>query len=195
MGKQIDGIKPTGKKQVILIFPEGTRLTEKKLKEAQDFSKSNNLPVFENLMVPKAKGLWFIVNKLAESNKLGKIWDVTIILQEYLKKSIGMSDIFGKKLGDINGIWRQVHLNRNYQDYEEFKKWLIEIWVTKDSFMKHHDKIIFKEINPMASIKNIDKITLIILFTLLLVIILNKYGRYYLLGSFILSYLLIVFKL
>lgn len=195
MGKQLDNIKLNGKKQVILIFPEGTRLTEKKLKEGQEFSKANNLPIYENLMVPKSKGLWFITNKLTESNKLGKVWDVTIILPHFLKKTIGITDIFGKNLGDIKLIWREVQLNQNYQEYEEFKKWLLELWITKDSFMKHHDKIVFKEINPENTISTIDKISIIILFTILCVVLFNKYGRYYLLGSLILSYILIVFKL
>lgn len=195
LGKQIDNFKSNGKKQVLLIFPEGTRLTEKKLKEAREFSKSNNLPVYENLMVPKSKGLWFIVNKLAQSNRLGRIWDVTLIFPEFLQKSIGASDIFGKCIGDVNTIWREVEINENYKDPDIFKKWLMNLWITKDSLMKYYDKIIYKHVYPESNIKTSEKLIGIIILLVLVGLLFNKYGRYYLLGSFILSYILIIFKL
>jgi 1-acyl-sn-glycerol-3-phosphate acyltransferase len=195
LGKQLDNIKPNGKKQVIIIFPEGTRLTEQKLKEGQEFSKLNNLPVYENLMVPKSKGLWFIVNKLSETNKLGRIWDVTFVFPKFLKKSISYSDVFGKSMGDVNAIWREVVLEKDYKDSDAFKKWLINLWVTKDSLIKYHEKIIFNEIYPESKIKTSEKLIAIITLLVFVGLLFNKYGRYYLLGSFILSYILILFKL
>ena len=63
-------------------------LIEQKLKEGNEFSKKNNLPIYENLMVPKSKGLWFIIKHLKKLNKLGRIWDATIILSKFIKKSI-----------------------------------------------------------------------------------------------------------
>lgn len=195
LGNQLNKLKPNGKKQVILIFPEGTRLTEKKLKEGQDFSLKNNLPVYENLMVPKAKGLWFIINNLKESEKLGRIWDTTLIFPNFLQKTINSADLFGKSMGDINMIWREVELTNDYKNIDKFKKWLMDIWVTKDSFMKHYNKIIYNQINPETNIKTGKKISFILTILVSLGLLFNKYGRYYLFGSFILSYLLIIFKL
>lgn len=195
LGKQLDNIKLNGKKQIIVIFPEGTRLTEQKLKEAQEFSKLNNLPVYENLMVPKSKGLWFIVNKLSETNKLGRIWDVTLVFPKFLQKSMSYSDVFGEQIGDVNAIWREVELDNNYKDPDAFKKWLLNLWITKDSFMKYHEKIIYNQIYPETNIKTSEKLIVIITLLVLFGLLFNKYGRYYLLGSFILSYILILFKL
>jgi len=195
LGKQLDKIKTNDKKQVIIIFPEGTRLSEQKLKEGQLFSQSNNLPVYDNLMVPKSKGLWFIVNHLSKSGKLGRIWDTTLIFPNFIKKSIKSSDIFGKPLGDIKTVWREVKLDENFEDQDGFKKWLINLWVTKDSLIKHHDKVIFNQVYPNEKIKTSTKLSLLILFLIIIGLLLNKYGRYYLLGSFLLSYILIIFKL
>jgi len=195
LGNQLDKIKTNGKKQVILIFPEGTRLTEKKLREGQDFSKKNNLPVFDNLMVPKSKGLWFITNHLAQTNKLGRIWDVTLIFPQFLKKSIGYADIFGKSIGNINTIWREVKLPENFKDQDNFKKWLMNTWITKDSLMEHHNNIIFNEIYPDTNIKTSTKLLTIIIIIALIGLLFNKYSRYYMLGSLLLSYVLIIFKL
>ncbi len=195
LGKQLDKIKSNGKKQVIIIFPEGTRLTETKLKEGQDFSKLNNLPVFDNLMVPKSKGLWFILNHLSETGNLGRIWDVTFILPNYIQKSIKTTDIFTKPIGDVNTIWREVSLNSNFSNPDDFKKWLMNLWVTKDSFIKHHNKLVFNQVYPQEKTKTSNKLLIIILLIGILGCFFNKYTRYYLLGSFLLSYILIIFKL
>lgn len=195
LGKQLDKIKTNEKKQVILIFPEGTRLTETKLREGQEFSKLNNLPVFNNLMVPKSKGLWFIINHLNNSGKLGRIWDVTLIFPNYIQKSIKATDIFGKPIGDVNMVWREVNLDLNFKNPDEFKKWLINLWITKDSFIKHHNKLVFNQIYPDKKTKTSNKLLIVILLTVLIGCFFNKYTRYYLLGSLLLSYILIIFKL
>jgi 1-acyl-sn-glycerol-3-phosphate acyltransferase len=194
LGKQLDKIKTTGKKQVIVIFPEGTRLTEQKLKEGNEFSKKNNLPIYENLMVPKSKGLWFIIKHLKKLNKLGRIWDATIILSKFIKKSIGYSDILGGRIDDVKIVWREVELTDEYNDIEKFKIWLTNLWVIKDDFIKKHKNIFFNQIK----LEEENKTKIIIPLIMIIVIIgflFNKYGRYYLLSSFLLSYILIIFKL
>ena len=146
-------------------------------------------------MVPKSKGLWFIVNKLSETNKLGRIWDVTLVFPKFLQKSMSYSDVFGKQIGDVNAIWREVELGNNYKDLDAFKKWLLNLWITKDSLMKYHEKIIYNKIYPESKIKTSEKLIAIITLLVLFGLLFNKYGRYYLLGSFILGYILILFKL
>lgn len=195
LGKQLDKIKQNGKKQVILIFPEGTRLTEKKLSEGQKFSVENSLPVYENLMVPKSKGLWFIVNHLAQTNKLGRIWDISLIFSKFIKKSIGITDIFGKPVGDVNVVWRETKLDFDYTSPDKFKSWLMNLWITKDSIINNWDKIIFNQIYPETKSKTSTKLIIIIILVTTIGLLLNKYTRYYLIVSLILSYLLIIFKL
>lgn len=189
--KQLNTIKLNGKKQVILIFPEGTRISDQKIKEGQKFSKLNNLPVYENLLVPKSKGLWFIINKLSNTNKLGRIWDVTLILP----KKLDYSNKLGKSIDDVNAIWREVVLDKNYKDLNIFKSWLINLWVTKDSLIKNHKKIIYNQIYPKLNVKLSEKINIVIILLGFFGLLMNKYGRYYLLCSFILSYILIFYNI
>ena len=195
MGKQLDKIKLNGSKQVILIFPEGTRLSETKLKEGQDFSIKKNLPVFSNLLVPKSKGLWFIVKHLKDSNKLGRIWDVTLTIPKFIGKTAYSSKIFGKPLGDIYTVWREVTICTDYKDMDKFKKWLIDLWLTKDSFINNYKNLIYEDIQPNNNIKIGANISIIIILIASFWLIINNYGRYYLLFSFLLTYGLIFFKL
>jgi len=97
--KQLDKIDTTNTKQVVVIFPEGTRITQKKLKEAREFSKENNIPIFKNLLVPKTKGSWMIVKHLAETNRLGKIWDITMVVPSIINgRNAHLEEIFFKKI-------------------------------------------------------------------------------------------------
>lgn len=195
VSKQLDKIKLNGSKQVILIFPEGTRLTDSKLKEGHVFSTKNNLPIFTNLLVPKSKGLWAIVNHLKETNKLGRIWDVTLSIPKFIGKTSFSSDIFGKPIGDICTVWREIAIYSDYKDMDKFKKWLIDLWVTKDSFMNNYKNLIYDNIQPDTNIKLSAKISIIITLVASCWLTINKYGRYYLLFSLLLTYILIFFKL
>lgn len=206
-GKQIDKIKtdsttnplglvePNGDKQIILIFPEGTRLNKKKLEEAQTFSLANNLPVFNNLLVPKTKGLWYLINHLDKTNKLGRVWDLTLAIPKFLGKSAYITDIITKPVGPVYGIFRELELEKTqYQDLDQFKIWFLKNWKLKDDFLQNYTKFIYDKINwDDLKFRHLTVITLVILLGWLTLT--NKYGRYYLLISFVLAYLLILFKL
>jgi 1-acyl-sn-glycerol-3-phosphate acyltransferase len=195
-GKQIDKIQTnSGEKQIILIFPEGTRLTKKKLEEGQQFSIDNNLPVFKNLLVPKTKGLWHLINHLDQTKRLGRVWDITLAIPKFLGKSAYLSDIVSKPIGPVYGIFRELELPKNeYQDLDKFKNWFLKNWKLKDDFLQNYTKFIYRRVKyEDLKYKHIAITTLVIILGLMLVS--NKYGRYYLLISLVLSYILILFKL
>ena len=178
LGKEIDNIPIMNKKQVIIIFPEGTRFTLEKLKEAQRFSLENNLPKYNNLLVPKSKGLWFIVNQLAKKNRLGRIWDMTLVLPKFLGKESYLSDIVGKEIGNVYCDIRELKLPENFEDNNIFKNWLHENWKIKDKYIEHYNKYQYEKItfNDMRY-NHLIFITFIIFFATILLY--NKYGRYY----------------
>jgi 1-acyl-sn-glycerol-3-phosphate acyltransferase len=188
---QLNKLLNNNKKQVIIIFPEGTRFTEDKLKLSQDYAKNNNINVFNNLLIPKSKGLWCIVNYLKNINKLGRIWDVSLVIPGFIKKQIHTSSLFNN-LDNIIIDWKEVTLTENYKDPLVFKNWLYHIWKNKDLFIKNYYLKNYKIINPIDKIKIIDNINIILLIVLFIGLVLTKYGRYYLLLSFIFSYLFIL---
>jgi 1-acyl-sn-glycerol-3-phosphate acyltransferase len=203
LSKQIDNIKtssgPNSKKQVIFIFPEGTRLTKQKLEEGQKFSRLNNIPVYDNLLVPKAKGLWFLINHLKKTKKLGRVWDITLTIPKFLGKSAYVSDVLGKPIGPIYVAMRELaeltKLNDlDCENLEIFKSCLFKTWKMKDDFIKNYKSYVYKKIVwDDLKYRHIALISLVgLIFSLCLC---NKYGRYYLILSFVLSYILIIFKL
>jgi 1-acyl-sn-glycerol-3-phosphate acyltransferase len=182
------------KKQVLIIFPEGTRFTEAKFKTAQEFSKSKGIPVYDNLLVPKARGLWFLINSFKKVNKLGRVWDLTLTIPSMLGKSAYIKDLIGKPIGPVYGTIKELKLDFNYEDLEIFKIWLFKNWQVKDNFMKYYKNFIYKKLHfDNSKYKHLAIISLVcLIFSLFLS---KKYGRYYLLSSIIISYILINFNI
>jgi len=191
LAEQIDKIETGTKKQLITIFPEGSRLTPKKLKDGQNFSRLNNFPVYNNLLVPKSKGLWFIINHLNKTNRLGKVWDLTLAIPKFMKKSFYLDDIIGKSIGPVYGMIKEIKIDFDTQNPELFKSWLLEKWKNKDELLKNYKKFIYKKLDNKPNPKHI---TLVILICLIFSLFLgSKYGRIYLLISLIVSYIFIIF--
>jgi len=174
-------------KKVLIIFPEGTRLNEKKLLESQQYAIENNYEKYNNLLFPKTKGLWYIINYLSDNNLLGKIWDFTMIYS--IKNSLSN---LSNELNSIYFIIKEIKLPDNYQDKDEFKKWFLNIWTIKDNIINNHKNIIYKKINIEYDILILKIINYLFIFSILLLS--NHYGRIYLLISFILSYILMLKK-
>ena len=192
MQKQIQNFNTnvSSKKQVLIIFPEGTRYTKEKFEIAQEFSKSKGIPIYDHLLVPKARGLWFLINNFKKVNKLGRVWDITLTVPSMLGKSAYVKDLLGKPIGPVYGTIKELKLDVNYEDLETFKTWLFKNWVIKDNFMKHYKKFVYKKLYfDKTKYKHLAIIVLVcLIFSLLLSF---KYGRYYLLISLVIGYMLI----
>ncbi len=196
MQKQIEKFNKntSHKKQVLIIFPEGTRFTEAKFKTAQEFSKTKGIPVYDHLLVPKARGLWFLINSFKKANKLGRVWDLTLTIPSILGKSAYIEDLIGKPIGPVYGTIKELKLDFNYEDLEIFKTWLFKNWQAKDNFIKYYKNFIYKKLHfDNSKYKHLAIISLVcLIFSLFLS---KKYGRYYILTSIVISYILINFNI
>lgn len=182
-------------KSIILIFPEGTRFSQEKLTLAQEFSSNNNLPIFNKLLVPKTKGINLIINHLKQKNKLGRIWDCSLIIQKFYGQSAYLADLFGKPVGPVFGIFRELKTDflKTKPDSEKFKEWFLNNWKLKDNIIQLYQQFIYQKIELDIDTHNMFIIALVlILFTKLLF---TEYGQYYIVATIIISYLLIILKI
>lgn len=188
---QLDNIKINDKKQVIILFPEGHRMSEIKLQEAKQFSLEKNIHKYNNLLVPKIKGLYTIVNHLNKSGRLGNIWDFSLIFPKYLQKEASTIDVIKNSIGKVYVNIRTVDIKPN-ENYEEFKENIYNIWKIKDEIITnyklfYYDKIYFGDKNTF-----IPNIIFSVLMTIFFIYLLTKKrGRQYYIFSIILSYILI----
>ena len=175
----------------IIIFPEGTRFEPKKFQEGQIFSQENGLPIYDNLLVPKTKGLWMLYNYLKENNKLGDMYDISVIIQNFLGKKAHMSELFSKPMGNTFLITRKLNIPSNLSDMFDFKMWFLKEWKEKDKLINMYQTIVYEK---MKSINEKSTLFLNVAFFGLCTygLFTQKYLRYYFMGSIGLGYLLTI---
>ena len=121
------------KKGYIIIYPEGTRYSSKKHKDSIKFSIDNKLPIYNYTLTPRVKGSHLIFKTLLESNKLGKIFDMTIIFPNYINKELYLNKILNTKdLGELYVFFKEVNYNYSEIDYEIFKNKMFKLWLQKN---------------------------------------------------------------
>ena len=117
----------------ILIYPEGTRYDRKKHRKSKQFCVENKLPIYNYTLAPRVKGLHSIISLLKSENRLGKLYDLTLILPKFINK-----DLYGKRLissEDMGKMYvniREIYIIDENLDYEEFKKQIYYIWLEKN---------------------------------------------------------------
>ena len=184
--KQIDKIK-TGN---IIIFPAGTRFTKKKHKKAVEFSKKNNIPVYNNLLVPRTKGLWKLISYLSKKDRLANIYDFTFVIPKYLKKELFLNKILEADLGDTYAVIKKIKVpdQKYLDDMIKFKKWIFKFWKEKDNLVNNIGKYEYIEYNPKLKASNY----ILVVFCLVLTIHLSiRYKIKYIGITYLLSYLVI----
>ncbi|XP_070285041.1 lysocardiolipin acyltransferase 1 isoform X1 [Myotis yumanensis] len=62
----------------LLIFPEGTDLTENSKARSNDFAEKNGLQKYEYVLHPRTTGFTFVVDRLREGKNLDAVHDITV---------------------------------------------------------------------------------------------------------------------
>jgi len=188
LDKQLDKIN----NGYIIIYPEGTRYNNEKFISGNKYSEDNNLPIYNNLLVPKSKGLNYIINYLKNNNKLGKIYDFTLIFPEFLNESIYITDLLKKSIKSIYCNIRELQIDDLYLDQTSFKQYLLKEWKNKDDIITNYNN---KDYEKMFLKYNNFNLKLILIICVIgLLILINKKRSIYLLISIILSYIIILRK-
>lgn len=76
IAKSFEHIKKHELPFLLMTFPEGTRLTAKKLKSSQEFMKSRGMVPFTKCLFPRSKGFEATLSEL--TNEIDAIYDLTI---------------------------------------------------------------------------------------------------------------------
>jgi len=175
--------------KIIIIFPEGTRYTERKFIESNEYSINNNLPIYNNLLVPKMKGLWYILNYLYNNNQLGNIIDLSIIFPNENKNIL--FNFIQNNTSQIYFLIRNINFI-HYTEYNKFKNWFLNEWKIKDNNITNYKQIKYNKVNTNLNIINI--IIIIIILLLSIILLKNSYTRKYLLFNLIIYYIFIIHK-
>ena len=141
----IDFIKKTNK-GIIMIYPEGTRVSSDKIIKSNKYTKENFNKEFNNILCPKFKGLHLIINKLHEYNKLGNIIDGSVKVNNLNINNKQIKDIL---LKDISKTYCHIrtYVAEPIEDYDKFKLWFLQIWTNKDKYLTNYKKYKYDQID------------------------------------------------
>jgi len=165
----LKNVKNLSNNHIIFLYPEGTRLSKKKLLDSKKYSKDNDLHSYDNLLYPKIKGLYTIIKILNKANKLGNIIDCTIKIDGLNINDNGIKHLIKKDLGKTYVIIKN-YKARYFEDYKIFKKWFIQIWDKKEEFLINYKRYKYIEFNYELKISNIILTNLILTIFLCMII-------------------------
>lgn len=138
----------------VLIFPEGTNLSKRTRKKSIEFAARMNRDAFENVLLPRATGLRYVLQKLNPS--IEALYDVTICYSGLKKEQYGELEYSLKRLF-LQGKYPEIvdiHV-RAYKlssipldDENKFIDWVYHIWQEKDALMESYYKYSHFNLNP-----------------------------------------------
>ncbi|CAH1110213.1 unnamed protein product [Psylliodes chrysocephalus] len=119
----------------LLIFPEGTDLTEQTKKSSDRYAEKNNLPLYDYVLHPKTTGFAYLAHQLLAENSLDAVYDCTLAYPDVIPKNekFLLEGNFPKEV--------KVHLVRYPKSIlptseEDLKEFLEKRWLDKEKTLK-----------------------------------------------------------
>jgi len=117
----------------LLIFPEGTDLSESNLAKSHAFSKKQNKPLLHNVLIPRSKGLAFITEKMRGS--VDALYDITLGFPDKVPQN--ESTIFNSDWpAEIHIHTRRIELSSLPKDEAGMEEWTLKTFEAKEKSLE-----------------------------------------------------------
>jgi len=118
----------------LLIFAEGTRLSEEKMKASQDFARKRGIPVLHHHLIPRSKGFTFTMSRL-DKDRINTVYDVTLVAG-LEGAAPTLTEVLNGRASVANMYIRKFSLKDIPKDEEAASQWLMKLYQEKDD-LKH----------------------------------------------------------
>jgi len=115
--------------------PEGRRINKKNLEESHNFSKERNLPIMNNVLIPRVKGFSTSILELRHTAQV--VYDLTV---GYSEKSTLYSSVLGGKPYSVHVHVRRFEMSSLPKTEEEINTWLYDRYAEKDKLLDYFKK-------------------------------------------------------
>ncbi|KAM3964916.1 lysocardiolipin acyltransferase 1 [Aphomia sociella] len=120
----------------LILFPEGTDLSEDNKRRSDKFADANNLPHFNFVLHPRTTG-WAALCSRLRSSGLASVYDVTIVYDRPAQTEADM--LWGLMPKHVHVYFKRYAINQLPEDEEALKIWLNNRWSEKEaSLSKFH---------------------------------------------------------
>ncbi|ORX84119.1 acyltransferase-domain-containing protein [Anaeromyces robustus] len=138
--KAFNGIKKDKEPVWIITYLEGTRFTREKLIQSHAFAKERNLPIFNNVLIPRVKGFNASVNAFRNSH-VKYVYDFTLAYNHKEKGFGELPSIATILSSDISNYQFHIHIRRIPiesipENEEEVYQWAIKMFHDKDKLLE-----------------------------------------------------------
>ncbi|CAH2255953.1 lysocardiolipin acyltransferase 1, partial [Pelobates cultripes] len=119
----------------LLIFPEGTDLTENTKARSNEFAEKNELKKYEYVLHPRTTGFTFIVDRLREGNNLDAIHDITVAYPHNIPQT-EKHILNGNFPKEIHFHVRRYPVSSLPASKDELQLWCQERWEEKEERLR-----------------------------------------------------------
>uniref|UniRef100_A0A8C6UFS0 Lysocardiolipin acyltransferase 1 n=1 Tax=Neogobius melanostomus TaxID=47308 RepID=A0A8C6UFS0_9GOBI len=119
----------------LLLFPEGTDLTEKTKERSDSFAEQNGLPKFNYVLHPRSTGFTFIVDMLRQGDNLDAVHDITVAYP----KNIPQTErhlVMGEFPREIHFHVQRYPVSSLPSSSAELEAWCRERWAEKETRLR-----------------------------------------------------------
>jgi len=139
-------IKDEGPKQ-ILLFPEGTNLTQESRAKSEQYAKKNNLKTYKHVLHPRTAGFVHLVHGMLERKNLSAVYDCTIAYPDLIPHR--ETDVIrGNIPKRVNLHIVRYPLPQVPTTFVGLEKWVQELWAQKEALLTRFDES--KEFIPLT---------------------------------------------
>ncbi|XP_029448876.1 LOW QUALITY PROTEIN: lysocardiolipin acyltransferase 1 [Rhinatrema bivittatum] len=119
----------------LLIFPEGTDLTENTKARSNEFAEKNGLQRYDYVLHPRTTGFTFVVERLIEGHNLDAIHDITVAYPQNVPQTEGhiLNGNFPK---EIHFHVQRYPLEALPTSREELQLWCQQRWQEKEERLR-----------------------------------------------------------
>ncbi|XP_053568612.1 lysocardiolipin acyltransferase 1 [Bombina bombina] len=119
----------------LLIFPEGTDLTENTKARSHEFAEKNGLQKYEYVLHPRTTGFTFVVDRLREGNNLDAIHDITVAYPQNIPQT-EKHILNGSFPKEIHFHVQRYPVNSLPASKEELQIWCQQRWKEKEERLR-----------------------------------------------------------
>jgi hypothetical protein len=144
--KHLGKLNRKGDPMWLIIFPEGTNLSQTTREKSKKWAEKNGLQDMKHQLLPRSTGLKFCLNELRETTDW--LYDCTIAYEGVPPGQFGQ-DIFtlrssffeGRPPKSVNMHWRRFHLDDiPIENTHAFEVWLRNRWREKDYMLEYFQR-------------------------------------------------------
>ena len=130
----------SGDRPTLVLFPEGTDLTDETIAKSQEYASKHGLPLMKYVLCPKISGVETVLNRLRGQG--GAVHDLTLAYKDYRFGDSG--DTRPSEVGMWSGEFpREVHMIVKRTDIKdiptertELERWVLNSFVQREKLLK-----------------------------------------------------------